>query len=100
MEITKKVLLTSLVLLNPLQLHAFGIDQDTLCTTASWKAVDNAGKCKEGSKIAFLPDSFGNEQLPIMFVALNCDLSHGISLTNGGAVCIFKPANNVVEASK
>ncbi|ELF6478242.1 hypothetical protein V9R51_003812 [Vibrio cholerae] len=100
MKIIKKVLLTSLVLFIPLQVHAFGIDQDTLCTAVSWKAADNGAKCKEGSKIAFLPKSFGNEQLPIMFVALNCDLNHKVSLTNGGAVCIFKPVKNVVEASK
>ena len=100
MKIIKKVLLISLVLFNPLQVHAFGIDQDTVCTAVSWKAADNEGKCKEGNKIAFLPNSFGNEQLPIMLVALNCNLSHNVSLTNGGAVCIFKPAKNVVEASK
>ncbi|MCA3929081.1 hypothetical protein [Vibrio vulnificus] len=100
MKIIKKVLLTSLILFNPLQAHAFGINQDTLCTAVSWKAADNEGKCKEGNKIAFLPNSFGNEQLPIMFVALNCDLNHNVSLTKGGAVCIFKPAKNVVEASK
>ncbi|EMA2445467.1 hypothetical protein KW499_12205 [Vibrio fluvialis] len=100
MKIINKALLTSLVLSIPLQVNAFGIDQETVCTAVSWKAADNEGKCKEGSKIAFLPNSFGNEQLPIMFVALNCDLSHNVSLTNGGAVCIFKPAKNVVEASK
>ncbi|HAT8540071.1 TPA: hypothetical protein RQK07_004364 [Vibrio vulnificus] len=100
MKIIKKVLLTSLILFNPLQAYAVGIDQDTLCTAVSWKAADNEGKCKEGSKIAFLPNSFGNEQLPIMFVALNCDLNHNVSLTNGGVVCVFKPAKNVVEASK
>jgi len=100
MKIINKMLLASLVLFNPLQVHAFGIDQDTVCTTISWKVADNKSKCKEGGKIAFLPSRFGNEQLPIMFIALNCDLSYSVSLTNGGSVCIFKPAKNVVEASK
>lgn len=100
MKIIKKVLLISLILFNTLQVHAFGIDQDTLCTAVSWKVADNESKCKEGNKIAFLPNSFGNEQLPIMFVALNCDLNHTVSLTKGGAVCIFKPAKNIIEASK
>ncbi|EJK2116985.1 hypothetical protein BOO36_19165 [Vibrio navarrensis] len=100
MKIINKVLLTSLVLFNPLQVHASGINQDTICTAVSWKSADNEGKCKEGSKIAFLPNSFGNEQLPIMFIGLNCDLRYNVSLTKGGAVCIFKPAKDFVEASK
>ena len=100
MKIINKVLLTSLVLFNPLQVYASGLDQDTVCKAVSWKVADNEGKCKEGSKIVFLPKSFGNEQLPIMFVGLNCDLRHNVSLTKGGAVCIFKPAVNLVEASK
>ena len=100
MKIIKNVILTSIVLFNPLQVHALGIDQDTVCTAVSWKADDNEGKCKAGSKIAFLPNSFGNEQLPIMFIGLNCDLRYNVSLTKGGAVCIFKPAKTVVEASK
>ncbi|MCQ1061364.1 hypothetical protein LRP52_49075 [Photobacterium sp. ZSDE20] len=99
MQIINKLLFASITLLSPLQVLAVDINQDTLCTAKSWKAADNAAKCKEGSKIAFLPNSFGNEQLPVMFIALNCDLRFDVSLTNGGAVCIFKPVENVVEAS-
>ncbi|MAF15289.1 MAG: hypothetical protein CMG93_04850 [Marinomonas sp.] len=100
MKTINKLLLGSIFLLSPLPTLASDIDQTTLCTAVSWKVDENSEKCKEGSKIAFLPNSFGNEQLPIMFIALNCDLRFDVSLTNGGAVCIFKPAENLVEASK
>jgi hypothetical protein len=100
MKTMKKLFLTSLLILSPLSASASDIDQNTVCTTDSWKVVDNAGKCKEGQKIAFLPNSFGNEQLPIMFIGLNCDLRFNVSLTKGGAVCIFKPVEKVVETSK
>ncbi|SBS33631.1 hypothetical protein MAQ5080_02631 [Marinomonas aquimarina] len=73
------------------------IDQANLCVTKSWKAADNSTLCKVGQKVAFLPNSFGNEQLPVMFAALNCDLKYGIALTNGGATCIFKPVEKVIE---
>lgn len=100
MKIMTKLLLASLMIFSPLSANAGDIEQVTVCTTVSWKADDNSGKCKEGQKIAFLPKTFGNEQLPIMFIGLNCDMRFNISLTNGGAVCIFKPASKVVEASK
>lgn len=97
MNIVIKVLLVTFVLFGSLKALAGDVEQTTLCTTASWKAADNIGKCKEGQKIAFLPNSFGNEQLPILFIALNCDVRYSVSLTNGGAVCVFKPVEKVVE---
>lgn len=100
MKVINNLLLASIVLFSPLQVHASDIDQDTVCTATSWKAADNVGNCKAGQKIAFLPNSFGNEQLPILFIAANCDMRFNVSLTTGGAVCIFKPVENVVEASK
>jgi hypothetical protein len=50
---------------------ATDINQDVICETANVRQVDN---CKPGQKIVFLPSSWGNEQLPVLFVALNCDL--------------------------
>lgn len=64
------------------------IDQDTICETSSWR-ID--GDCKPGTKIAFLPQRWGNEQLPVMFAAANCDMRYSVLHTNGGVVCIFKP---------
>ncbi len=90
-------LILSISLLTPVVSIAGGIDQNTVCKATSWKAADNANICKTGQKIAYLPSSFGNEQLPIMFIGLNCDLRYSVSLTNGGAVCVFLPVDKVAE---
>jgi hypothetical protein len=47
--------------------------------------------CKEGQKVVFLPNQWGNEQLPVYFAAMNCDLRYTVVSTKGGVVCIFKP---------
>ncbi|MBS0434045.1 MAG: hypothetical protein JSR75_03985 [Proteobacteria bacterium] len=64
------------------------IDQSKVCQTNSWQV---ARDCKVGQKIAFLPESWGNEQLPVMFAAVNCDLRYSIAMTKGAVVCIFNP---------
>ncbi len=64
------------------------IDQSKVCQTNSWQV---ASDCKVGQKIAFLPESWGNEQLPVMFAAVNCDLRYSVAMTKGAVVCIFNP---------
>ncbi len=67
------------------------IDQASLCVVDNWRQDAVAATCKTGQKVAFLPDSWGNEQLPIMFAALNCDLRFNVALTKGAATCIYGP---------
>lgn len=67
------------------------IDQVNLCEVKDWRRNVVAESCKPGQKVVYLPGSWGNEQLPIFFVAVNCDLRYSVSLTNGGAVCIYRP---------
>lgn len=67
------------------------IDQVTLCETNEWQHGDAAQKCKVGQKVVFLPRSFGNEQLPILFAAVNCDLRYTVALTTGAVTCIYGP---------
>jgi hypothetical protein len=38
-----------------------------------------------------VPASFGNEQLPVLFAAVNCDMRYAIALTKGGVACIYEP---------
>ena len=64
------------------------IDQANLCEVNHYGL---ASACKPGQKIVFLPQSFGNEQLPILFVAINCDLRYTVALTKGGVSCIYGP---------
>lgn len=67
---------------------AVAIDQASLCQVDDYRV---ATTCRPGQKIVFLPASFGNEQLPVMFAALNCDLRYSVALTQGAVTCIFGP---------
>lgn len=69
-------------------LPAPAIDQESICETSN---VGIATDCKVGQKIAFLPRSFGNEQLPVLFAAANCDLRYSVVATVGAVTCIYNP---------
>ena len=64
-------------------------DQSHVCEVHDWKVDASASACHAGQKVVFLPDSWGNEQLPLLFVAVNCDVRYSVALTVGGAVCIY-----------
>lgn len=64
------------------------LDQAQICEVT---AYGPATQCKPGQKVVFLPQTFGNEQLPILFAAINCDLRYTVALTKGGVVCIYTP---------
>jgi len=66
------------------------IDQSDICPVDDWN-LDVTSQCKIGQKIVFVPKSWGNEQLPLKFVGVNCDLKYSVAMTNGGVVCIYKP---------
>lgn len=61
--------------------------QDKVCEVRGWQS-DVTAECKPGQKIVFLPNSWGNEQLPILFAAVNCDMRYTVAMNNGGVVCI------------
>lgn len=67
------------------------IDQANLCSVSDWQHDVVASSCKPGQKVVFLPSSFGNEQLPIIFAAVNCDLRYNVALTRGAVTCIYGP---------
>jgi hypothetical protein len=62
-----------------------------LCEVKSWRYDDVAASCTPGQKVIFAPDSFGNEQLPVIFAAVNCDLHYSVALTTGAVTCIYHP---------
>lgn len=74
------------------------VDQKNLCEVSEWRADAVAGVCEPGQKVVFLPRQFGNEQLPIYFAAVNCDLRYSVAMTNGGVTCIYQPIE--VEAQE
>ncbi|EPX58545.1 hypothetical protein D187_004017 [Cystobacter fuscus DSM 2262] len=73
---------------------ATDIAQDVICETKNLRQVDN---CKPGQKIVFLPNSWGNQQLPVLFAGLNCDLRYQVVLTDGAVACIFRPSNPAAQ---
>lgn len=71
------------------------LDQGDTCFVFSYPLGMSALKtCKPGERVVFMPQQWGNEQLPIQFVSMACDLRYTVAMTNGGVVCIYyrKPA--------
>jgi hypothetical protein len=48
---------------------------------------NDVSHCEDGQILVFLPDSWGNDQLPIDVAALYCDFDHSIVYNNGGVTC-------------
>lgn len=67
------------------------INQSALCEVSGWQHDVVAGACKPGQKVVFLPGSWGNEQLPVIFAAVNCDLRYSVAMTKGAVTCIYGP---------
>lgn len=65
------------------------LDQTHICEVNGWQKDLTEAKCRAGQKVVFLPDRWGNAQLPILFAAVNCDLRYAVALTNGAVTCIY-----------
>ena len=85
------LLVASAVVLSGCNQQTVTIDQENICEVSGWQKDVTAASCKLGQKVVFLPKSFGNEQLPVIFAAINCDHRFSIALTNGGVSCIYSP---------
>ncbi|WP_206202281.1 hypothetical protein [Tepidiphilus succinatimandens] len=75
------------------------LNQSTFCKVGI-ESLFGGASCAPGQKIAFLPDAFGNEQLPILFAARNCDMRYSVALTRGGVVCIYLPTEQGKASSE
>lgn len=60
--------------------------QTEICVTQDVRVETG---CKPGQRVVFMPSRFGNEQLPVMFASMNCDLRYAVAMTHGGVTCIF-----------
>lgn len=69
------------------------INQQHLCEVSGWQHDIAKEHCKPGQKVVYLPESWGNDQLPILFAAVNCDLRYSVALTKGAVTCIYAPIN-------
>lgn len=66
------------------------LDQGDACFVFNYPVDISALRtCKPGERVVFLPQAWGNEQLPIQFVSMACDLRYTVAMTNGGVVCIY-----------
>lgn len=75
------------------QQQVSGPSQTTICESS--ELMPAQGTCKDGDVFAFLPDVFGNEQLPVMAAAMSCDFRYPIVQTKGGVSCIYKAGRQV-----
>lgn len=73
------------------------IDQANLCHVSSWEHEVVKNACTLGQKVVYLPERFGNAQLPILFAAVNCDLRYTVALTEGAVTCIYSPITPAVD---
>jgi len=60
-------------------------DKPELCVIEN-KDVD-ISHCEDGQLLVFLPNSWGNDQLPIIVAALYCNFDYSVVYNNGGVVC-------------
>ncbi len=67
------------------------INNGDICITNDFRTIPN---CKNGELIAFLPNSWGNDQLPLYFITLHCDFNHKIVYNRSGVVCVYTNKRN------
>lgn len=75
------------------------IDQNRLCEVTGWQHDVAKEYCEPGQKIVYLPESWGNDQLPILFAAVNCDLRYSVALTKGAVTCVYAPIDVETKSS-
>ncbi|MDB4987633.1 MAG: hypothetical protein JWN04_2811 [Myxococcaceae bacterium] len=67
------------------------LEQASLCEVHTLDAAEIDRACKAGQRVAYLPNRWGNEQLPLIFAAGNCDLRFSVVYNSGGVVCLYAP---------
>jgi hypothetical protein len=102
MSIVRVLAVASIVVLTACNQDSSGkpgpaINQNSICQVDHWDRSVVAKACKVGQKVVFLPGNFGNEQIPIIFAAANCDLRYSVALTKGAVTCIYSPLSQSEE---
>lgn len=73
------------------------IDQSSLCT---YSTDAGASSCVEGQLSFFSPNSWGNEQLPLLAASTYCDFNHPVMYNNAGVVCVFTKQRLKTDSKK
>lgn len=63
----------------------------TSCEITDINYQEAAEKCERGQRLVFLPDTWGNGQLPITAAHAFCDPHQPIVHNEAGVSCIFDP---------
>lgn len=75
------------------QTFAWGFKDDFQNDLCHVQNIDAASKqCKNGDVFLFRPQSWGNEQAPIVLSAIFCNYEHPIIYNVAGVSCIFTDA--------
>lgn len=56
--------------------------------------------CKDGDLFMFLPQVFGNRQLPVVIAGHFCDFNYPVVWTEGGVACVYTSARIQREEKK
>lgn len=87
----KKTTLCAVSALTALMLVA-GTAQARICFVNDF---DTQG-CQKGDDLLYMPERWGNEQLPIEFAAKKCDFSKSVLWNNGGVACVYAGGKDFV----
>ncbi len=67
------------------------------CIVSKVEAVRS--KCKVGDILVFAPNTFGNEQYPILVAGSACDFSKPIVWNTGGVACVLDKPREITGQS-
>jgi hypothetical protein len=76
--------------------HATSDNASKLCAFSNDEETD---KCQPGQIALFIPHSFGNEQLPVIFAAKYCDFNFPIVSTIGSVSCVYYKGRTILQAT-
>ena len=62
------------------------IDQKKLCTI---NHIGQRHECTSGEIVSYLPNAFGNAQLPLLIASGICNFNYPIVHNNGGVICVY-----------
>lgn len=63
-----------------------GVSQSKICVAAPDQVAET---CKAGEMVFVKPQSWGNDQYPLLLTAAFCDLNHQVVQSPGGVVCVY-----------
>ena len=76
-------------------LLANGIAEARVCLVRDF----DTSACRKGDDLLYMPRQWGNEQMPIEFIAYNCNTMRQISYTKGAVACVYAGPKEVFDVN-